>query len=95
VKLVYVTSSLPYGPLEAFVLPEIAALERLGHEVWIVPMWPRGDRIHEDAERHRERTLSAPVVSPAIAADAVRGLPRSLPCSRGRCGRSRASPART
>jgi glycosyltransferase involved in cell wall biosynthesis len=79
VKLVYVTSSLPYGPLEAFVLPEIAALDRLGHEVWIVPMWPRGERIHEDAERHRERTLSAPVVSPEIAADAVRGLPRSLP----------------
>lgn len=78
-KLVYVTSSLPHGPLEAFVLPEIAALERLGHEVWIVPMWPRGELIHEDAERHRERTLSAPVVSPAIAADAVRGLPRSLP----------------
>ena len=78
-KLVYVTSSLPYGPLEAFVLPEIAALERLGHEVWIVPMWPRGERIHEDAERYRERTLSAPVISPAIAADAVRGLPRSLP----------------
>jgi glycosyltransferase involved in cell wall biosynthesis len=79
VKLVYVTSSLPYGPLEAFVLPEIAALERLGHEVWVVPMWPRGERIHADAERHSERTLSAPVVSPAIAADAVRGLPRSLP----------------
>lgn len=78
-KLVYVTSSLPYGPLEAFVLPEIAALEQLGHEVWVVPMWPRGERIHEDAERHSERTLSAPVVSPAIAADAVRGLPRSLP----------------
>jgi glycosyltransferase involved in cell wall biosynthesis len=79
VKLVYVTSSLPHGPLEAFVLPEIAALERLGHEVWLVPMWPRGERIHDDAERHRERTLSAPVVSAAIAADAVRGLPRSLP----------------
>ncbi len=78
-KLVYVTSSLPHGPLEAFVLPEIAALERLGHEVWLVPMWPRGERIHEDAERHRERTLSTPVVSAAIAADAVRGLPRSLP----------------
>jgi glycosyltransferase involved in cell wall biosynthesis len=79
VKLVYVTSSLPYGPLEAFVLPEIAALERLGHEVWIVPMWPRGERVHEDAERHSERTLSEPVVSTAIAADAARGLPRSLP----------------
>jgi glycosyltransferase involved in cell wall biosynthesis len=79
VKLVYVTSSLPHGPLEAFVLPEIAALERLGHEVWIVPMWPRGERIHEDAERHDGRTLSEPVVSAAIAADALRGLPRSLP----------------
>lgn len=78
-KLVYVTSSLPHGPLEAFVLPEIAALERLGHEVWIVPMWPRGGRVHDDAERHRERTLSAPVVSAAIVKDAVRGLPRSLP----------------
>lgn len=78
-KLVYVTSSLPHGPLEAFLLPEIAALERLGHEVWIVPMWPRGGRVHDDAERHRERTLSAPVVSAAIVKDAVRGLPRSLP----------------
>lgn len=78
-KLVYVTSSLPHGPLEAFVLPEIAALERLGHEVWIVPMWPRGGHVHEDAARHRERTLSAPVVSAAIAKDAARGLPRSLP----------------
>jgi len=79
VKLVYVTSSLPHGPLEAFLLPEIAALERRGHEVWIVPMYPRGERIHADADRHRERTVSEPLVSRSVAAAAARALPRSLP----------------
>jgi glycosyltransferase involved in cell wall biosynthesis len=79
VKILYVTSSLPYGPLEAFVLPEIAALERLGHEVWVVPMWPRGDRIHVDAEPHLARTLTAPLVSGHILASGVSSLPRSLP----------------
>src|SRR5690349_23614279 len=78
-KLVYVTSSFPHGPLEAFLLPEIAALERLGHEVWIVPMYPRGDRVHADAERHGERTVSEPLVSRAVAAAAAPSLPRSLP----------------
>jgi glycosyltransferase involved in cell wall biosynthesis len=77
VKLVYVTSSLPHGPLEAFVLPEIAALERLGHEVWIVPMYPRGELLHEDAEPHRPRTLSEPLLSADIAREAVRELPAS------------------
>ena len=73
------TSSLPYGPLEAFVLPEIAALERLGHEVWIVPMWPRGGRIHADAEPFLARTLTAPLVSGRILASGASSLPRSLP----------------
>jgi glycosyltransferase involved in cell wall biosynthesis len=81
VKLVYVTSSLPYGPLEAFLLPEIAALERLGHEVWIVPMWPRGDRVHADAEVFDARTLSEPLVSSAVLASAAREL-RLAPLAR-------------
>ena len=78
-KLVYVTSSLPHGPLEAFVLPEIAALERLGHEVWIVPMWPRGDVVHADAEAfaaHAQRAAallgSAWLGGPRSAAGAAR-----------------------
>lgn len=78
-RVVYVTSSWPHGPLEAFVLPEIAALERLGHEVWIVPMWPRGGRIHGDAEPHLARTLTTPLVSGAMLADGISSLPRSLP----------------
>jgi glycosyltransferase involved in cell wall biosynthesis len=81
VKLVYVTSSLPYGPLEAFLLPEIAALERLGHEVWIVPMWPRGDRVHADAEVFDARTLSEPLISSAVLASAAREL-RPAPLAR-------------
>ncbi|HEY7018489.1 MAG TPA: glycosyltransferase [Gaiellaceae bacterium] len=75
-KLVYVTSTLPYGPLEAFVLPEIAALERLGHEVWIVPMYPRGERIHADAEPHASRTVAEPLFSAGIAASGARELAR-------------------
>jgi glycosyltransferase involved in cell wall biosynthesis len=80
-RLVYVTSTLPHGPLEAFLLPEIAALERLGHEVWIVPMYPRGERIHADAEAYRGRTLSEPLASPAILAAAAREL-RPAPLAR-------------
>ncbi len=80
-KLVYVTSSLPHGPLEAFVLPEVAALERLGHEVWIVPMWPRGERVHQDAEAFRERTLSEPLLSSAVLASAAREV-RPAPLAR-------------
>jgi len=83
-KLVYVTSSLPHGPLEAFILPEIAALERLGHEVWIVPMYPRGERVHADADPHRARTVSEPLVSVPMLRAAGRELPRSL----GLLGRS-------
>jgi len=81
VKLVYVTSSLPHGPLEAFVLPEVAALERLGHEVWIVPMWPRGERVHADAEAFEARTLSEPLLSSAVLASAAREV-RPAPLAR-------------
>ena len=57
------------------MLPEIAALERLGHEVWVVPMYPRGEVLHEDAEPHLARTLSVPLLSAEIAGEAARELP--------------------
>jgi len=57
------------------VLPEIAALERLGHEVWVVPMYPRGELLHADAEAHLARTLSEPLLSAEIAGEAARALP--------------------
>lgn len=73
------TSSWPHGPLEAFVLPEIAALKRLGHQVCVVPMWPRGRLVHADAQPHLAGTLTAPLVSGPILASAVSRFPRSLP----------------
>ena len=91
VKLVYVTSSLPHGPLEAFVLPEVAALERLGHEVWIVPMWPRGERVHADAEAFETRTLSEPLLSRAVLASAAHEV-RPAPLARMLRSRPRPSP---
>ena len=57
------------------MLPEIEALERLGHEVWLVPMYPRGELLHADARPHLARTVSEPLFSGAIAAAAVRQLP--------------------
>jgi glycosyltransferase involved in cell wall biosynthesis len=45
-RIVYVTANLPYGTDEAFLMPEIAALKALGHEVLIVPRSPRGDAVH-------------------------------------------------
>ncbi|HEV2201982.1 MAG TPA: glycosyltransferase [Bryobacteraceae bacterium] len=45
-KIIYVTASLPHGADEAFVIPEIGELMRLGHEVRVVPRSPRGRILH-------------------------------------------------
>lgn len=48
-KLVYVTASLPFGPGEAFVIPELKELIRLGHQVFLTPVYPRGPAVHMEA----------------------------------------------
>lgn len=48
-KIVYLTSMLPYGHQEAFFLPELQELQRLGHEVILVPVRPRGTVVHDAA----------------------------------------------
>jgi glycosyltransferase involved in cell wall biosynthesis len=45
-RLIYVTANLPHGTDEAFLIPEIACLRHLGHEVLIVPRSPTGDIVH-------------------------------------------------
>lgn len=70
-KLLYVTSTLPYGRQEAFIIPEIAELLRTGHDVTVVPMKPRGAVVHDDALPLLPRTLSASVLSAGIVAGAV------------------------
>ena len=49
-RIIYVTSSLPHGKKEAFIIPEIEELERQGHEILVVPTYPRGEMLHGDAK---------------------------------------------
>jgi colanic acid/amylovoran biosynthesis glycosyltransferase len=81
-RLIYVTSSFPFGPGEAFVMPELAALENQGHDVLVVPLWPRGGLLHTDAARFLANTVSARLFSAGIARDcAVAGAkPASTIC---------------
>jgi glycosyltransferase involved in cell wall biosynthesis len=46
VRIIYVTASLPYGPSEAFIIPEVNELIRRGHSVTVIPRSPRSFGIH-------------------------------------------------
>lgn len=76
-KVVYVTSSLPYGSGEAFIIPEILELLRQGHEVLAVPMYPRGNVIHDDAKPLMDRVVAHPLLSPDVLKSAALELARN------------------
>ncbi len=62
-RLVYVTSSFPFGPGEAFILPELESLLKMGHELLVVPLWPQRRVVHEDAARWLARTSATGLIS--------------------------------
>lgn len=74
--ILYVTSSLPFGPGEAFVIPEVAALQRRGHEITIVPVHGRGPVLHEDARALLDSSLERSILSAGIVEGAARQLGR-------------------
>jgi colanic acid/amylovoran biosynthesis glycosyltransferase len=61
-KIIYVTSTLPYGSREAFLIPEIAELSRNGHDLTIVPMRPQGEVVHDDVRPFLGATLALPLI---------------------------------
>jgi glycosyltransferase involved in cell wall biosynthesis len=65
--LAYVTEHLPFGPGETFIVPEIDALLKAGHEVLILPLMYRGEPAHPDAARLRGRAHRLPLKSPCFA----------------------------
>ncbi len=69
-RIVYVTANLPYGTDEAFLVPEIAAIQAQGHELLIVPRSPRGGAIH--GEHLLENSVSESLYSKAVAQSALR-----------------------
>ena len=67
-RIIYVTASLPHGTTEAFIIPEVIQLTRLGHQVLVIPRSPRGAIVHgQDLEKHarREALWSADVLKAA------------------------------
>ncbi len=79
-KLIYLTASLPHGANEAFIIPEIEALTRLGHEILLVPRSPAGALVHgEDLVRlSRCRPLFSLEVVGAAARESARHPARAL-----------------
>lgn len=49
-KIIYITSRLPYGTGEAFIIPEIEQLVRMGHDIVVVPLVGHGKVIHVDVK---------------------------------------------
>jgi len=66
-RLLYVTSSFPYGHGEGFLVAELRELEAQGHEVTIVPAYPRGALVHDDARALARRSRTTPLLSAAVA----------------------------
>src|SRR5215210_894813 len=71
-RVIYVTSSLPHGKKEAFIIPEIRELKRCGHEVLIVPAYPRGKVLHGDVKPLLSHVVSKPLLSAGIARVALK-----------------------
>jgi colanic acid/amylovoran biosynthesis glycosyltransferase len=69
-KIIFVTTSFPYGKGEAFVSAEILEMQRRGYEIRLVPMWPRGATVHKDATTLMESTISRPIISAEMVLDA-------------------------
>lgn len=58
-KLLYITSTLPFGSGEAFLYPEVQALLRRGVDVRVAPMHPRGPIVHPEAREILNRVVAA------------------------------------
>lgn len=84
-KLLYITSSLPIGTQETFIIPEIRALVAAGHDITVVPVHPRGGFIHDDARSLLSRSLVIPLISPRLLAGIAYPL-RHPADSLGACG---------
>jgi len=70
VRLLYVTSSFPYGHGEGFLTVEARELLRQGHELTVVPALARGPVLHEDASELVGRTRRVPLLSREVSASA-------------------------
>jgi colanic acid/amylovoran biosynthesis glycosyltransferase len=73
-KLIYITTSFPFGKGEGFILPEIQELNYRGYQVFVVPLFPRGLIIHEGAEKFLNKHLCQGILSWNIFFSAFRQM---------------------
>jgi glycosyltransferase involved in cell wall biosynthesis len=59
-KIVYITAKAPFGSEEAFIIPEMIALKRLGVDLIIIPRDKGKNIFHKEAESLVNDTLSIP-----------------------------------
>jgi colanic acid/amylovoran biosynthesis glycosyltransferase len=69
--VIYVTALLPTGDGEPFIIPEIAALERQGCDVTVIPVRPKGKVVHADALQLIPKAAILPLLSGAILRSAL------------------------
>lgn len=82
-RLLYVTSSFPFGHGEGFLVAELDEIAAQGHDTVVLPTLGRGPIVHDDARRLMSRTRSVPLVSAAIASSALREI-RARPAATAR-----------
>ncbi len=76
VRVLYITVSMPFGPHEAFFVPEVKEMVRQGCELLIVPRSPSGGIVNRDAETLAPLSLPRPLLSAEILASALGELLR-------------------
>ncbi|MHB9153633.1 MAG: glycosyltransferase family 4 protein [Spirochaetales bacterium] len=69
-KLLVVSSSLPRGSGEAFLIPEILELKLRGHNVCLVPINPKGGHVHTEGALLEGVSIIRPVLDFGIAGEA-------------------------
>ncbi|MBW6394560.1 glycosyltransferase family 4 protein [Thermus sp. SYSU G05001] len=75
-RVLYITSSLPFGVGEPFLYPEIRAIKDLGVDLKVVPLYPRGTLVHPEAKAVITMVEAAPLFSWRILQVALRVLLR-------------------
>ena len=71
-RILYVSSSLPFGTGEVFIAPEVEELRRMGHALRLAPVRPGRDVPHGDVLSLRPITLRAPLLSLTVLVGAMR-----------------------
>lgn len=78
VRIVYAVNLLPTGTQEAFIIPEIKAFTKRGHEVLLVPLRPKSHVVHHDISRIDGLTvITEPLISLPILFCAIGVLLRN------------------